>query len=141
MTATEKPKTTKTKPDTRREAMVEGRSQAAAVRSYLDALKLANTPKRRGRKRTPETINARLKQIEAELHDESIDVIQELKLTQERTNLIAEIETLVLTPPNPAEYVSGFIKVAKKYSDRQGISVETWRIMGVPRDVLKKAGL
>jgi hypothetical protein len=45
-------------------ALAKGRSQANAVRAYLEALE-ANRPKR-GRKRTPESIERRLAAIDAE---------------------------------------------------------------------------
>jgi hypothetical protein len=34
-----------------------------------------------------------------------------------------------------------FVRVAKTYSDRKGISHQTWRDVGVPADVLKRAGV
>lgn len=46
-------------------ALAEGRAQGRAVRGYLEALE-AHRPKR-GRKRTPESMRARLDRIEASL--------------------------------------------------------------------------
>ena len=36
---------------------------------------------------------------------------------------------------------SDFVKTASKYAARQGISYAAWRELGVPADVLKKAGI
>ena len=35
----------------------------------------------------------------------------------------------------------GFVKAAKSYSERKGISYSTWREVGVSADVLKRAGI
>ena len=106
------------------------------MREYLEALR-NNRPKR-GRKRTPESIKKRLKAIAAELAD--ADALAELKLTQEQMDLEVELE-------NFGEMVdlSGlevdFIRVAKQYSQRQGISYGAWRKVGVEPRVLKAAGI
>ena len=34
-----------------------------------------------------------------------------------------------------------FVKTAAKYAERKGISYAAWRELGVPADVLKKAGI
>ena len=36
---------------------------------------------------------------------------------------------------------AAFVKVAAAYSDRQGISYSSWREVGVPASVLKRAGI
>ena len=51
--------------DEHKAAMAAGRTEARAVKNYLDALEL--TRPKRGRKRTPDSINARLEKINAEL--------------------------------------------------------------------------
>ena len=66
--------------DDHKAALAVGRTEGRAVRRYLDALE-ANKPKR-GRKRTPDSIQRRLKAIDAELAD--TDRLNELKLVQER---------------------------------------------------------
>jgi hypothetical protein len=132
---------TKKKTSAQREAMVEGRQQAQAVRQYLEALKAANAPRRRGRKRTPESIQSRLQEIQQELSDPELDVIRELKLIQEQDDLHASLADLQMTPPNPEDYEAKFVKVAKAYSERQGISRQAWRALGVPPKVLRDAGV
>jgi hypothetical protein len=60
------------------------------VREYLDALR-SNKPKR-GRKRTPDSITARLAKIDEEIA--VADPLDELRLIQERRNLSEELETM-----------------------------------------------
>ena len=53
--------------DEHKAALAEGRKQGRAVRNYLEAVE-ATKPKR-GRKRTPESIEARLGRIDEEIED------------------------------------------------------------------------
>ncbi len=122
--------------DQHKAAMAAGRTEGRAVREYLDALR-SNKPKR-GRKRTPDSINVRLANIEEELM--VADALDELRLVQERRNLIRELETMS-TRVDVSALEAEFIKVAKSYSHRQGISYATWRDVGVEAAVLKSAGI
>ena len=122
--------------DQHKAAMAAGRTEGRAVREYLDALR-TNKPKR-GRKRTPDSINARLQRIEEEIA--IADPLDELRLVQERRNLTRELETMS-TGVDMSALEADFIKVAKSYSERQGISYATWRDVGVEASVLKSAGI
>ena len=122
--------------DTHKAALAQGRNEGRTVRRYLDALD-ANRPKR-GRKRTPESVQKRLRAIDQELA--SADKLNELKLTQERLNLLHELE-LLGAKEDLAGLENEFVKVAKSYSARQGISYGAWRSVGVPASVLKRAGV
>lgn len=106
------------------------------VRNYLEALS-ANTPKR-GRRRTPESIDRRLATIEAELPD--ADAMRRLKLVQERRDLLAERETLA-APVDLRALEDAFVEIVESYSARQGISYQSWREVGVPAAVLSRAGV
>jgi uncharacterized protein YicC (UPF0701 family) len=117
-------------------ALAQGRAEGKAVREYLDALR-ANKPKR-GRKRTPESIKKRLDAIEAQLA--TADALTELKLIQEKRDLNTELEQMA-NAVDIAALEAAFIKVAKSYSERQGISYASWRDVGVEASVLKKAGI
>ena len=79
--------------DDHKAAMATGRTEAMAVKNYLDALEL--TRPKRGRKRTPESITKRLDAIEKELG--SASGIKKLSLIQERMDLQAEKETMGAT--------------------------------------------
>lgn len=128
----------KTMSNEHKAAMEAGRAEGRVVRDYLEALR-ANKP-RRGRKRTPESINKRLTAITDALA--SASAIEELKLIQERRDLEAELTTL----SSGDEFDLGalearFIDVAKTYAERKGISYGSWREVGVPAAVLSKAGI
>lgn len=122
--------------DQHKAAMEKGRNEGRVVREYLEALRSAK-PKR-GRKRTPDSIEKRLATIDAEISDAS--AIDELNLIQERRNLLAELETLGAAD-DLSSLESGFVKVAKEYSDRKAISYASWREFGVAASVLKQAGI
>jgi hypothetical protein len=117
-------------------AMAAGRTEGRAVREYLDALR-SNKPKR-GRKRTPDSIKARLARIDDEIA--AADALDELRLVQERRNLQHELETMGASI-DMAALEAEFVKVAKTYSERQGIAYATWRDVGVDPAVLKAAGI
>jgi len=117
-------------------AMAVGRNESRAVRSYLDALE-AHRPKR-GRKRTPESVERRLEVIEAEL--EEADPITRVNLVQERLNLQDELISLT-AGTDLSELEDGFVDAAKGYSERRGISYSAWREVGVEPMVLKRAGI
>lgn len=122
--------------DQHKAAMAAGRVEGRIVREYLDALR-SNKPKR-GRKRTPDSIKARLAAIEEELA--VADPLDELRLIQERRNLSDELETMS-AGVNLSELETEFVKIAKSYSERQGIAYATWREVGVEASVLKAAGI
>lgn len=117
-------------------ALAAGRTEGKIVRDYLEALR-TNKPKR-GRKRTVDTIQARLAAIETELED--TDALNELRLIQERRDLQKELETKD-TGVDITALEADFVKIAKSYSARQGIAYATWRDVGVEAAVLRQAGL
>lgn len=122
--------------DDHKAALATGRTESKAVRDYLEGLK-ANKPKR-GRKRTSDSIARRLEAVEAELLE--ADPLNELKLIQERMDLQEELETMG-TGVDLTALEAEFVRVAKAYSARQGISYAAWRAVGVEASVLKQAGI
>ena len=132
------PRTKKTPmSDSHKEALAEGRNHARIVSQYLDALE-ANKPKR-GRKRTPDSVKKRLAAVAEELQEASS--ITRLNLLQERRDLEIELATMQAGTPDVSGLEKEFVKVAKAYSNKKGISYGAWREFGVPSDVLKKAGI
>ena len=119
-----------------KQALAEGRELGRGVKNYLEALE-SNRP-RRGRQRTPDSIKKRLATIQSQVPDSP--PLQRLQLVQEELDLQRELERLQTTVD-----LSGlereFVKVAKPYSERKGISYAAWRELGVGADVLKKAGI
>src|SRR5450759_1883316 len=101
-------------------ALAKGRTQANAVRAYLEALE-ANRPKR-GRKRTPESIERRLAAIDAEY--ETAGSLTALQLLQERKNLEAELVTLRSASDRPdlEGLRKEFVRHGKSYGQAKGIA-------------------
>ncbi len=119
-----------------KQALAVGREESRAVRRYLEALE-AHRPKR-GRKRTTEGIEARLRQIEEKLP--TADPLTKVHLVQERLNLeneLANKEEAV----DMAALEKDFIAAAKGYGERKGITYTAWRAAGVDANVLRKAGI
>lgn len=119
-----------------KKALAEGRELGRGVKTYLEALE-ANRPKR-GRQRTPDSIKKRLGAIRAAVPDSP--PLQRLQLVQEELDLEAELERLQ-AKVDLSGLEREFVRVAKPYSKRKGISYAAWRELGVSADVLKKAGI
>lgn len=122
--------------DDHKAALAEGRAQGRAVRNYLEALE-AHRPKR-GRRRTPESMRARLGAIETALED--ADPVSRLQLVQERMDLKAAVAAAETTV-DLSELEDGFVAAAKAYGARKGITYAAWREVGVPAAILKRAGV
>ncbi len=116
--------------------MAAGRAESRAVRAYLEAVEQVRP--RRGRKRSPETVQKRLELIAAEL--DVAEPMDRLKLVQERMDLEAELATMGQTI-DLTELEADFVSVAASYSKRNGISYAAWREVGVEPSVLKAAGI
>jgi hypothetical protein len=120
--------------DDHKAALAKGREASRAVRQYLDALE-ASKPKR-GRKRSPESIQKQLDEIEIELAGAT---------AFERLNLLAETERLQTSLDQLAPGLDlgplrrAFIKWARVYGEAKGISYATWRAAGVSAEDLKAA--
>lgn len=123
--------------DEHKASLAEGRNQSRVVREYLDAL-TAHQPKR-GRKRTPESIEKRLGEIDTRLSVEPSSLTR-LQMIAERDRLRAELNRLTGNV-DLTELEGQFVKVVREYSERKGISYQAWREMGVPPAVLREAGL
>jgi hypothetical protein len=122
--------------DEHKAALAAGRVEGKAVRDYLEALR-SNKPKR-GRKRTADSIRKRLAEIDAELP--FADAVRTLRLVQDKLDLQAELETADAKVDVTA-LEAAFVKVAKSYGTRNGISYTAWREVGVPAAALKAAGI
>jgi hypothetical protein len=132
----EKKSRKRTMSDEHKAALAAGRNEGRAVRRYLEALD-AHRPKR-GRKRTPESIQKRLDTIDNQLT--TADPLSRVNLIQERMDLQSELaamdEKIDLT-----ELETAFVRSAADYSSRRGISYAAWREAGVSASVLKQAGI
>jgi uncharacterized Ntn-hydrolase superfamily protein len=116
--------------------LAQGRNESRIVSKYLDAL--AAGKGKRGRKRTPESISIQIARI-----DKAMAVttpIQKLELTQKRYDLVAEHSRLT-SRVDLTSVEKDFVKVAKSFAGRNGISYNAFRELGVSADVLKRCGI
>jgi hypothetical protein len=119
-----------------KQALAEGRTASRHVRAYLEALE-ANKPKR-GRKRTKDTVRRQLDEVKGQIGPAT--GLRKLELAQRRIDLEAELAAFDVKVD-----LSGlrkeFVKHAKSYGSRKGISYAAWREAGVPAEDLKAAGI
>lgn len=119
-----------------KKALANGRREGRTIREYLEILE--STKPRRGRRRTPESIARRLSAINTTLR--KADPVTKVRLIQERLDLRTELAGMkTKSEINQAEL--RFVKVARTFSRRNGITYNAWREFGVPDSVLKKAGI
>lgn len=122
--------------DSHKAALAEGREQGRAVRRYLEALE-AHKPKR-GRKRTPESVQKRLAAIDEKIAE--ADALTRLHLVQERMNLENELASSDSTVDLQG-LEEEFAASAAPYGARKGITYAAWRQLGVDPAILRKAGI
>ncbi len=122
--------------DEHKQALAIGREESRAVRRYLEALE-AHKPKR-GRKRTAESIQSRLEQIDDRMA--TADPLTRVHLAQERFNLEAELASKGDTVDIQA-LEDDFVVAARGYGERKGIGYAAWRAAGVDASVLRRAGI
>ena len=114
------------------------KTEVAAVRDYLKALE-QNAP-RRGRKRTPESVERQLAVLEGEM--EGASVTKRLDLIQQRINLETDLKALQQAGSvDLSALEAGFATHAAAYGGRRGISYAAWREVGVSPTALKSAGI
>jgi uncharacterized Ntn-hydrolase superfamily protein len=116
--------------------LAQGRNESRIVAKYLEAL--AAGKGKRGRKRTPESISIQIARIDKEIVNAA--PIRRLELTQKRYDLVAEHERLT-SRIDLTSVEKDFIKIAKSYASRNGISYSAFRELGVSADVLKRCGI
>jgi hypothetical protein len=120
-----------------KEALALGRVQGRAVRRYLDALETSR-PKR-GRRRTRDGVQKRLAAVDERL--EVADALSRLHLLQERQDLEEELASMDGGGVDLNALEEEFVKAARAYSQRKGVSYAAWREVGVPASVLRRAGI
>ena len=136
MAATTSSKSRKKAPmsDDHKAALARGREEGRVVRRYLEALESSRP--RRGRKRTPDSIKKRLAAIDASLA--AADPLSRLHLVEEKQRLESEL-THTGETVDMAALEKNFIKVARVYGERKGISYSAWRTVGVSASVHQQA--
>lgn len=121
--------------DEHKAALAEGRRQSRAIKAYLAAL----GQRRPGRPVTAKSLKDRIASLESKIDSES-DPLRKVDLRQARLDAETQLRQLD-DRPDFAEAEAGFVKNAKAYSDRRGITYTAWREAGVPAEVLRKAGV
>jgi len=121
--------------DEHKAALAQGRRESRAIKKYLVAL----GRRRPGRPITKESLERKLAGLDVKIGSES-DPLKRVDLVQQRLETEASLSALGETA-NLSELETGFVEVAKSYSARKGISYSAWREIGVPADVLRRAGI
>lgn len=119
-----------------KDALAQGREQSRVIKRYLEAVE--QTRPRRGRRRTPESIQKQLAAIEEKLA--GADALTRLGLLQDRINLQNEASAAT-EEVDITSLEEDFVRVARSYSQRKGITYAAWREIGVDAAVLKRAGI
>src|SRR5215213_6831046 len=114
-----------------KQALAEGRNLSRSVGRYLEALE-AHKPKR-GRKRTPESVKKQLAQVQESLKTAS--GARRREMIQQRRGLEVEAAGMSAGGPDLTALEKEFVRSAKGYSQRKGISYGAWREFGVPPEV------
>ena len=120
----------------RRATVVDAKTEAQRISSYLRALAAKKTAK--GPKADPKVLARRIEAARATVHAST--GITQLTAVQNLRNLEKRANNPVMNGTFDA-LETGFIQVAKSYSDRRGIEYGAWRAVGVDAGVLKKAGI
>ncbi|HEV2070148.1 MAG TPA: hypothetical protein VGR26_10170 [Acidimicrobiales bacterium] len=108
------------------------------MRRYLSAVEIARPGK--GTKRTSDAIGNRITKVDEMLV--SADPLRRVHLTQERIELHAEyVRVTNGNAPDQSQLQRDFIRVARSYGDRNGITYAAWRQCGVDAEVLERAGV
>lgn len=123
--------------DEHQAALAEGREQGRAVRRYLEALDQYR-PKR-GRKRTRQSVERRLQEVESRLADAT--PLDRVHLIQERFDLQAELAAMNGEGVDLSALEEDFVEAAAAYGSRRGLTYAAWREAGVPLAVLRRAGI
>jgi hypothetical protein len=120
-----------------KDALKDGRNRGQIVRRYLKAIESAKP--RRGRPITPEGLRKSIEKIDADLATEK-DPLRKLDLVQSKIKKQKDLEEFE-SPIDMVALENEFVRVAKDYNDSKELSPEAWLELGVPRDVLRRAGI
>ena len=121
-----------------KQALAEGRTMSGTVNRYLSAIE---QPKKRGRRVTTEQLEERLhaanEKLKASTGVEKLQAAQQVRTLTARIKATQSNGQVVDIGPLEAE----FVKIAKKFGENKNYTFGDWRAVGVPADVLAKAGI
>jgi hypothetical protein len=121
--------------DEHKAALAKGRRESRAIKQYLEGLK----SRRPGRPVTPATLKKRIGDLQERIAAEG-DPLRAVELRQARIEAEQSLAK-ASSAPELADLEKDFVKNAKSYSKRKGISYAAWREAGVPAALLKDAGI
>lgn len=122
------------------EKLDQGRKEGAIVRHYLDALE--NLRPKRGRKPDLNKLKSRLTELEQRIQDSNESNATRLNLIQERKDLVERLSvTKVDKSEDLQKFEDEFVQIAASYARRRGIEYDSFKSVGVPVRVLKRAGI
>jgi hypothetical protein len=122
--------------DDHKAALAAGRAQGRAIGDYLDAV-AAHKPKR-GRQRTQETVQRQMQETNAALR--TATGTARVELVQQKRNLEVELAGMQAQIDLTA-LETAFVQHASAYAERKQISYAAFREVGVPPEVLDRAGI
>ena len=117
-----------------KKALALGRTEAHAVRAYLDVLHQPQGP-------DPQVLEDSVTQLEQDVNQEA-DPVARVMLIQKRIDAEGELSAVQGNgEPDAAAAEAAFVEHALRFSQRKGLSWKAWREVGVPASVLKRTGL
>lgn len=121
--------------DDHKEALAQGRKEARAIKSYLQALEA----RRPGRPVSKDSLQKRMERISAKLEtsDNPLEVVELIQSKLDIEKALSDAENA----QDMATLEGGFVDNVASYSERKGVSYTAWREFGVPASVLRKAGI
>lgn len=121
--------------DEHKAAIAQGRIESRAIKAYLTVL----SRRRPGRPVTTDSLQSKIAGLQLKIQAES-DALKRLELVQARLN--AEDQLASFDDSVDMDGLeAGFVRYARSYSERKGISYSAWREVGVTAPVLKQAGV
>ena len=111
------------------------KAAARAVGAYLDFLKQQKTALSQTK------LERQVRKLEAMKAKPDKNTLEELKLLQMQRDLEREREYQATVSQVAASVTQKFVDHAAYYADRFGIEYETWVDFGVPKQVLRSAGI
>lgn len=118
-----------------KDALARGRKEARSITAYLDSL----GSRRRGRPVTEASVKGRLDRVTASINSER-NSLRRVELVQKRLDLTKQLGELQAQADN-SHLEAAFVRHARGYAERKGITYAAWREAGVPAAVLAKAGI
>lgn len=118
-----------------KEALAKGRAESRAIRRYLEAIQR----RKPGRPVTAAGLEKRLSALQRQLEGED-DPLKRVDLIQRRMDTEDALREIKSQGDRKALEAS-FVKHARTYSLRKGITYSAWREQGVPASTLAAAGI